>query len=198
VQFILGREKFLRQQPEEAIAHWKDAFHRDAAYRQQLISGLSPLVPAAFFLENFDVDQKTMPLLRAAYKESPDQEGYRNILLTYANMECREAQAATGQKAVGHWLIAHSCFAELNDDRKALAAAKAAVKENPMAINARLALGTYLYDHGDFEGAAEHLTWCVRRRPDDANLRRRAETAIANRGRPSAKMAREEEPSTVR
>lgn len=191
VHFVLGREDFAKQQFDSALAHWREAFDRDRNYRRQLILSLAAHVPAKFFLDNFDVEVDSLHLLREAYRESPDRKGYETIVTELAAAECQSARSAIGDQAVIHWLTACGCYAELEEHRLAIAAAKRAVKANPASFQARQALGNYLFDRGEYAAAAEHLTWCVRRHPDDDRLRERAEAAIMEKGLDATRMARE-------
>jgi cytochrome c-type biogenesis protein CcmH/NrfG len=191
VHFMLGREEFLAQRPDEALAHWRESFNRDNEYRRQLIAQLSRILPASFFLANFDVDLDSLSLLREAYRESPDQKGYRNILGKLAIEDCRAAKSAVGDEAANHWTAACTCFIELEDDRKAVAAAEAAVKANPASFIARKTLGNLLFDQGDYAGAAKHLSWCVSRQPDDDSLRARKEQALAELTNDGTRVAEE-------
>jgi cytochrome c-type biogenesis protein CcmH/NrfG len=75
----------------------------------------------------------------------------------------------------------------------------AAVDANRTSIPARLRLGNLLFEEGDYDGAAQHLTWCVVRSPDDADLRARAERAIMLQGKARTRIAKEPgERSTTR
>jgi tetratricopeptide (TPR) repeat protein len=147
-----------------------------------LINGLSTLLPASFFLDNFETDRESLAMLRKAYANSPDEKGYRRVLGELAVAEYKAAKEAIGEEAVEHWIAASGVYAELKDESRALAAANAAVKANPFSFNAHIILGNYLYDRGDYSEAAEHLTWCVHRRPDDESIRQRAAAAIMKAG----------------
>jgi tetratricopeptide (TPR) repeat protein len=191
VHFLLGREEFLANRPEAALEHWRESFNRDMDYRRQLIAQLSRVLPASFFLESFDIKLDSLVLLREAYRESPDHKGYRNVLSKLAIEECRAAKSTVGDESVAHWITACGCFVELKDDKKAIAAAESAVQQNPASFNARQVLGNLLFDRGDFAGAAKHLTWCIRRRPDDEALRARAEKAVTEQGADATRVAEE-------
>lgn len=193
VHFLLGREEFLANRPAQALEHWRESFNRDMDYRRQLIAQLSRVLPASFFMENFDIHLDSLVLLREAYRESTDQKGYRNVLSKLAVEECRAAKSSAGDEAVAHWITACGCFVELEDDKRATAAAEAAVKQNPASFNARQVLGNLLYDRGDYAGASKHLTWCIRRRPDDEALRARAEKALMEQGAEATRVAEEAE-----
>ncbi|MBX3444498.1 MAG: O-antigen ligase family protein [Planctomyces sp.] len=198
VHYMLGCEDFKAQRFDDALAHWREAFHRDANYRRQLVVSLVGMVPARFFLENFDIDRDALIILRIAYRESPDEAGYRTVVSRLSVVECQSAKAAVGDAAARHWMTACGLFNELQEPRRSAAAARAAVKANPSSLDARLLLGNVLFNQGAYEEASEHLTWCVHRRPDDAQLRKRTETAILRMGEASrTRIAAEQDGDSV-
>ncbi len=189
VHFVLGRRDFLAQKFESAMEHWREAFDRDPYYRRQLIAGLADLVPPAFFFKNFDIDLDSSRMLWSAYQDSPDEDGKRMVLENLAEAESKAARTVSGNDAVNHWIYACNCYRALKDQKSELAAAKSAVKANLNSVVARQRLGTVLYDLGDFEKAAEHLTWCVHRQPDNADLERLAQRAIMQQGKARTRIA---------
>jgi cytochrome c-type biogenesis protein CcmH/NrfG len=72
------------------------------------------------------------------------------------------------------------------------------VNTNRHSILAKQRLGTILYEQGDYEEAAEHLTWCVNRQPDNTDLRNLAERAIMLQGKARTRLAKEPPQSTTR
>lgn len=177
-QFALGRVKFGAGDRIGALQHWREAFRVDASYRQQIVEALAVYVPARFFLTEFDPDRETLAQLRTAYQESEDEEGYRQILAQLAEANVKAAVASEGLKAEQYWLQAHGCFSELENIRAAYHSAKEAVTVNPSSYRARKVFAMWLYEHGLYEEAVEHLTWCVRRRPDNKSLQNYAGKAL--------------------
>jgi tetratricopeptide (TPR) repeat protein len=198
VHFVLGRREFIAQNFEPAMEHWREAFDRDPSYRKQLIRGLAELVPPAFFLKNFEMDLDSMRMLWTAYEKSPDEEGKATVLVKLAEAEISAAKTATATEAVKHWLQASQCYRILNDPQRMLDTAQAAVDANRNSVAARQRLGTLLYEQGDFEGAADHLTWCVNRQPDNGDLRNLAQRAIMQQGKARTRVAKEPPQSTTR
>jgi tetratricopeptide (TPR) repeat protein len=198
VHFVLGRREFIAQNFEPAMEHWRQAFDRDPTYRKQLIKGLAELVPPTFFLKNFEMDLDSMRMLWAAYEKSPDDEGKALVLKKLAETEIAVAKSASATEAVKHWLQASQCYRMLNDPNGTLETAQAAVDANRHSLLARQRLGTILYEQEDYEAAAEHLTWCVNRLPDNTDLRNLAERAIMLQGKARTRMAKEPPQSTTR
>jgi tetratricopeptide (TPR) repeat protein len=198
VHFVLGRREFIAQNFEPAMEHWRQAFDRDPTYRRQLIRGLSELVPPTFFLNNFDMDLDSTRMLWAAYEKSPDERGRMLVLTRLAEAECAAAEKSSATDAVRHWLQASQCYRLLNDPEQTLKTAEAAVAANRSSVLARQRLGTILYEQGNYEGAADHLTWCVNRQPDNNDLRNLAERAIMLQGKARTRLAKEPPQSATR
>ncbi len=198
VHFVLGRRDFVAQKYESAMEHWREAFDRDVTYRRQLIAGLADLVPATFFLKNFEMDLEAMRFLWTAYEKSPDEASRRMVLAKLADAEVQAAESTSGATSVRHWMLAGNCYQALNDRERLLETAQLAVQANRNSVPARLRLGTILYENGDYDGAADHLTWCVHRQPDNADLQDRAQRAIMQQGKARTRLATEPQQSTVR
>ena len=198
VHFVLGRRDFIAERFDSAMEHWREAFDRDPGYRRQLIMGLAELVPPAFFLKNFEMDLDSMRMLWKAYEKSDDERGKRQVLTKLAAAELKAAVGKPGSESVRHYMLAGNCYLALNDRDRLLETAEAAVKANRNSVPARLRLGTILYENGDYEGAADHLTWCVHRKPDDADLQDRAQRAIMQLGKARTRIAREPSQSATR
>jgi tetratricopeptide (TPR) repeat protein len=198
VHFVLGRREFIAQNFETAMDHWREAFDRDPTYRKQLIRGLAELVPPTFFLKNFDMDLDSMRMLWGAYEKSSDNEGKALVLKELADAEIAAAKKSSPTEAVKHWLQACQCYRVLNDAEGMLETAQAAVDANRHSVPARQRLGTILYEQGDYEGAANHLTWCATRQPDNGDLRVLAERAIMLQGKARTRMAKEPPQSATR
>lgn len=198
VHFVLGRRHFVAQEFDSAMEHWREAFDRDPAYRRQLIAGLAELVPPTFFLKNFEMDLESMRYLWSAYEKSPDEKGKHLILTRLADAEVKAAETTTGGVSVRHWMLAGNCYQALNDREGLLETAEAAVQANRNSVPARLRLGNILYENGDYDRAAVHLTWCVHRQPGDADLQARAQRAIMQQGKARTRLAKEPPESTTR
>jgi len=198
VHFVIGRREFIAQRFEPAMEHWREAFDRDPTYRKQLIRGLSELVPPTFFLKNFEMDLDSTRILWSAYEKSEDEKGKAIVLTHLAEAEIGAAKTASPTEAVRHWLQASNCYRQLNDPVQMLETAQSAVDANRNSVLARQRLGTILFEQGDFDQAAEHLTWCVKRQPDSPDLQNLAQRAIMQQGKARTRIAREPSQSATR
>lgn len=161
-----------------AEVHYRRAFAQDERCRQSLIEGLSPHVPAAFFLESFELDLRSLALLRKAYQGRDDADGYHKILEQLAASELDAANHSTGETAVSHLVTAHGCYAELGDRDLTVNVLAKALKRYGSSYNLRSNLANTLFDYGEYQEALPHLEWCHRREPDNESIARRIEVAL--------------------
>ncbi|MCR4411188.1 MAG: tetratricopeptide repeat protein, partial [Thermoguttaceae bacterium] len=66
---------------------------------------------------------------------------------------------------------AAEAFGEAGDAARRLECLRRAVGAAPGCYEARYALATSLHEAREFEAAHEHLLWCLRRAPEDHQLR---------------------------
>lgn len=164
---------------EAALPYLRKGFELGPVLRKSLMTAYAPVVPAAFFLDHFPLNQQSLVQLEEAYREAPDTFGYQKVLQKLALSSVQTALETNGLQAEEPWLIAHQCFSKLQQDRKAYLAAEEAVNANPTSFTARQTLGMWLYEKERYAAAAEHLLWCHRRRPDVDWLRSLTEQAYA-------------------
>ncbi|MCB9952353.1 MAG: O-antigen ligase family protein [Planctomycetaceae bacterium] len=170
---------------EAALPYLQKGFVNGPEDRLSLMRAYSPLLPAAFFLENFPIDRDSLSQLEEAYREAPDRYGYSKVLKQLALENVQHAIEVDGLKAEESWLAAHKCYVTLGDKNKAYKCGMAALEVNPSSYDAHQALGLWLYDEGQFALAAEHLLWCHRRRPAVDWIRTLAENAMAQSHEPT-------------
>lgn len=182
VHLRLGTIAWSEQRLEDGLAHFQEAFARDVRYRQPMLESMYRQFPAAFFLENFDLDLQMLAMLKSLYKQSDDVRGYAQVLETLADRSVEAAEQANGEDAINHWLQAFRCYRELQMDADADRALRSAFERNPNSEELRLAMAKWDFDHQRFESAAEHYRWCYRENPGDQSLRELAEESARQAG----------------
>ncbi|MCA9079083.1 MAG: O-antigen ligase family protein [Planctomycetaceae bacterium] len=180
VLFAYGYHTNQRKGLDEALPYFQQGFDYGPEARGELIAALSNALPAAFFLDHFELDRNSLIQLESAYADAPDQYGYQKILDRLARSSVAHALETRGLQAESAWLMAHRCFAKLQDNRRAYHAGLEAIQANPSSFQAHLTLGMWLYEKRVYAEAAEHLVWCHRRKPEVEWLKENAQIAIAN------------------
>jgi O-antigen ligase/tetratricopeptide (TPR) repeat protein len=179
VHFVTGRVASLRGNEPAAMEHWKESFQRSGRFRQQISSLLAPVWPAQHFVEAFAPDTEALAAVVAAYRTSPDVDGYRAIAARLADELAQQAQGLRFGDAVKAWRNAHNLYVELGDAAGADHTARAGVAADPNNLQARRALGKWLFSQQQYTDAIEHLEWCKRRSPDDSEIAGWLQAAIA-------------------
>lgn len=171
-----------RGELQEAEKHYQIAFQQDARCREALIMELSPHVPATFFLEKFELDRRSLAVLRDTYRSLADQSGFQEVLKRLAAAEVEAAQESTGELAASHLVTAHGCYAELGDRDRAIEILQKSLKRYGSSYNLRSNLANTLFDFGRYSEAIPHLEWCHRRQPDNDSIAQRIEIALQREG----------------
>jgi len=179
VHYVAGRVESLRGNEPAALEHWKESFQRSPRFRKQITSLLAPVWPAEQFVTAFEPDTESLGTVVEAYRNSPDTEGYRRIAGRLADELSQQAQQYRYSRAIPLWRQAHDLYVELGDVEGAHQTALAAVKADPNNLQARRNLGKWLFSQEQYTDAIEHLQWCKRRSPDDAEVAGWLQAAIA-------------------
>jgi O-antigen ligase/tetratricopeptide (TPR) repeat protein len=179
VHFVTGRVASLRGNEPAALEHWKESFQRSSRFRQQITALLAPVWPAQHFVEAFAPDTEALATVVDAYRTSPDVEGFRTIAARLADELVGQAEGLRFGDAVKAWRNAHHLYVELGDAAGADRTARGAVAADPNNLQARRALGKWLFSQQQYAEAIEHLEWCKRRNPGDNEIAGWLQAAIA-------------------
>jgi len=177
IHFVAGREAWSAGELEQALVHWRHAFQGDVRYQRRLIDILADHVPPAFFVENFEPDWSALNRIRQGYQARGNAEHVVTISKILAEKSTQRAQESFGSEAAEAWLTAHESFANLNELTRATSCLERALESDPNSFKVRYTTGVWLYRQGHFKPAAEHFTWCSRRKPRDKKLQRLTKNA---------------------
>ena len=181
VQFAAGSDAWLAGEFERAFSHWQKAFQQDSYYRQQIMNLLSANVPANFIIEKFGLDWESLEVMKRHYRNLNQPDDYSVVLKAHARASIERAGTLQGQKAIDAWFEARKSFDDLNRPEEALRCLHEALRIAPSSFQTRWALGSWLYGQQRYAEAAEHLSWCSRRKPRDQNVKAMAERSIKAR-----------------
>ena len=181
VLFAAGREAWTDENIEQALAYWRESFHRDVTYQQRIIDLLSPAVPASFFIERFDPDWPAVVRLRDAYRKLDRPDDYQQVLSLFAKLAADEGQKDLQHKdyaaSIEHLMQSHNAYLELNNGPGALATLKQALKVDSNSFRVRFKLALWLYKQQQYDNALKQIDWCLKREPDNYDLKVMAERA---------------------
>ena len=177
IRFAAGRTALMAGDPATAMDHWRVAFNRTPEYRRHIIAMLAPAVPAAFLIENFGSDVNALEDIVNRYRivSRPSDLEYA---LGALGTGCEgQATGVPDNVAAGFYMRAQRAWHELGDRARTERSLELALRAAPDLFAARQSYGMLLYENGEFGPAAEHLAWCVRRRPEKDSLRKLARKA---------------------
>lgn len=196
VLFAAGQRALFAGEMEDAFEQWRAAFQRSPAYQQRIIEMLAGYISATEFLENIQPDWTGLLRLCQHYRRMQLDDDLRTAQQHFAVASVRRAKSSEGATAIEGWLNAHAAFNDLGRSDLARKCLEAAYKTDPNSLAVRRAFGAWLFARSEFAAAAEHLSWCAAREPDDHDLRRLAEAAVKEslRRDPAAAASEAEQP----
>jgi len=162
---------------QEAFASYQKAYQLDVRCRDAIIADLSPHYPPSFFLNTFEIDRRSLTMLRKTFRGTSDVGGYQKILDLLAKAELKAAQESSGKTSAMHIVVAHKCYEEMGEAELATKVLQDSIKRHNNSFDLRNTLANWLYEQGQFSAALPHLEWCHRRRPDLKAISLRIETA---------------------
>jgi tetratricopeptide (TPR) repeat protein len=185
VLFEQGRQAMHHGKPDEAMRLWQMAFKAGAVYQKHLVHMLSDRLPAAVFLEVFEMDRKALTLLAAQYRQLERPEDVQIVMERMAKTAEEEARCLEGEAAAESWVHAANAYRDLKRPEQRIRCLRNAVQCDLFNYEMRHLLGTCLYKHKLFDEAEEHLSWCLQRSPSSEKLKSMVEATVDGRLRMS-------------
>lgn len=180
VQFVAGQEALLEGNIEEALGHWKEAFCGEREVQDELVRELTVAIPAKELLEALAPDQRGLDALLNHYRQIGEVESAKVVATYYTNYltdHLRTDSELDKPRALERLSSLHEY---LDSPEEAIRLAQAASRLAPSDFDLRLRLGRLLVDANRFEEAQIELQWCLRRKPDHAELLTLLATANRN------------------
>lgn len=184
VLFHAGREAWLAGRSEEGLAYWKRSFAAGPMYQRQVIDWMAGRTAdvaleqeIGFFLEEFQPDLNALEYMVHRYCRIAAAEQLAPLLAVYAQrareQASDDAKRGAREQAAERWLQAMAALVDLGQIGEAAACAVEAAECNPNNFRARYKAGCLLADVGRLADSEEHLTWCMRCKPDYLPAKRR-------------------------
>jgi len=170
VLFAAGKEAVLSGDLKQALEFWRRAFQRGIKFQNAIINTLGPQLPAAFFIDNFNMDREGTRLLYQYYQQTGALDESQVAAALFASKTVESAAKISGPPAADLWTTAHSLYLFLGDPLQALEAAEQAVTQSPNDWELRRNWALRLVDTQRYDQAIAQLKWCMKRRPDDQSI----------------------------
>ena len=189
VLFALGSQAALAGEIDQAIEHWREAFHHDPRIRSKIIETLTVRLPAADFIDRLEPDEYATAQILQRYRELNLHDEARVAAAHYLKTAVPRAATLAGAAAEQQWLSIARAYYCLDDVNQQIDALELAVGCRPENISVRRMLAQRLLAAGRREEAAVHLEWCLHRRPSDGELKQQLLSARRPPERVSASTA---------
>jgi len=177
VLFAAGREAMLAGDIQKALDLWKRSFHQDPKQQSQIIELLAPRASPDDFVRHFDPDVVGMGKLFSHLRRTNRVEEAQSLGHSYVAVLEQEARDDHGVNAARRWDQARAVHDFLGNAPRAVDCARQAVSQTPTDFGKRRTLATTLLKSGQYDEAVRELQWCLRRHPDDQNLKQMLQTA---------------------
>jgi tetratricopeptide (TPR) repeat protein len=180
VQFVAGQESLLDGNVEEALGHWKRAFHGEREVQDELVRELAGVIPANGLLEALAPDQRGLDALLNHYQRLGEVDSAKVIAAYYTHYLDERLGSDPDNDKLRTLNKLSSLHEYLDSPDEAIRLAQEAGRLAPSDFASKLRLGRLLVNAGRFAEAQVELKWCARHQPDHAELRKLL--ATANRG----------------
>jgi len=177
----------LQQSERRAVGYWQASFRSDSVCQKRLIKHLAGQISVGEFLRTFEPDLEGLRLIARHYRELDQPEELNFVTMYLANAAQNRARRLHGKQAANYWREAARAYQDINQPEESLRCLFASVRANSTHYGTRLVLGKRLLALKEFDQAKTHLTWCLRRKPQDKNLRKLLEAAVDGRLRLSSR-----------
>lgn len=183
VLLAAGSDAVLTGNLDRAFAYWRGALEKDRAVQIALAELLAAYrIPVTLIIEQFQPRLPVVRLLAAKYIAAglPADE-LRPLLRYYTQVGKSEAAMLGDENAAGLWLEISNVYRSLNEPQEAVSCLRRAIAANPNEYETHHALALYLLECREFDEAENHLSWCMRRRPEDKHLQSMLADAVKQR-----------------
>ncbi len=188
VLYAAGKEALVAGDVEQGIDYLKRCFQCGPIYRQRVMQELvAHALPEAlegtlrFLVAAFEPGLEDLRFLQGVASHYGRPEELVLFRRYYAEQAEAQARASRGPEAARLWTEAHGVHALLGDDDRALDCARQAQTCDPDNYDVRYALAARLLRQGLFAEAEPHLSWCLKRRPDNRALERMYKEVLQGR-----------------
>ncbi|HUG69153.1 MAG TPA: O-antigen ligase family protein [Pirellulaceae bacterium] len=171
VQFVAGQEALLAGNVEEAMMHWKKAFHGEQAVQNELVRELTAVIPADDLLVVLAPHERGLGALLDHYRQLGEAESAKVVAVYFVRHLTEQIRNDPGPDKLGTLKTLSALYEYLESPDEAIRVAGEAARLAPTDFDVRLRLGSLLCGAGRWEEAKVELEWCVRRQPDQQGVR---------------------------
>jgi O-antigen ligase/tetratricopeptide (TPR) repeat protein len=174
VLYVAGREARVDGDVEQWVEHWKKAFHRDEAVQKQIIRQMAEWteLPVEIIVKAFEPDidalDRTVDILGSLGQE----QNQRKALEVLAARLIERAGVTGNTDRATDWRKAAVAFHRLDNVEQVASCFENAAEAAPTNFRIHFDYGSWLLTQGRVATATEHLQWCQRMAPHDAQVQK--------------------------
>lgn len=174
VLYAAGREARVDGDVEKWVEHWKKAFHRDETVQKQIIRQMAEWteLPVEIIVKAFEPDidalDRTVEILGGLGQE----QNQRKALEVLAARLIERAETSGNTDRATDWRKAAVAFHRLDKVEQVESCFENAAEAAPTNFRVHFDYGSWLLTQGRPAAATEHLQWCQRMSPHDAQVQK--------------------------
>lgn len=177
VELERGLDQLIAGNPLGALETWETACELTPPLRGQIIDLLGPKMPATILIERYHLALDDLIYLyqkMLQWKRENQLPIVREAVVRHLveRQTSGEELSERESEILGRTLFDLGRLAEAADQTAA------ALEANPQSFAIKQIRAQILFEQGQFAESAELYRWCLSRKPDDAQLERRAKAAI--------------------
>ncbi|NQV25185.1 MAG: O-antigen ligase family protein, partial [Rhodopirellula sp.] len=174
VLYAAGREARVDGDVERWVELWKKAFHRDETVQRQIIRQLAEWteLPVEIIVKAFDPDIDALDRAVEILGDLGQNQNQRKALGVLAARLVERAQLADNADRPTDWRKAATAFARLGDVDQVDLCFQNSAAAAPTDFRVHFDYGSWLLTQGRPVAATEHLQWCQRMAPHDAQVQK--------------------------
>ncbi len=174
VLYAAGREARVDGDVEKWVEHWKKAFQRDEAVQKQIIRQLAEWteLPVEIIVKAFEPDIDALDRAVEILGGLGQEQNQQKALEVLAARLVERAETPGNADRATDWRKAAVAFHRLDNVAQVESCFENAAEAAPTNFRVHFDYGSWLLTQGRPAAATEHLQWCQRMAPHDAQVQK--------------------------
>ena len=179
VRLMAGKEAAVVGEVEAAVAHWKKSFQYSTDGKLDLLGLLSQRIPANIVIQMLEPSERDLPDFYQAYRMLGDRRQLEEVCKYFEPLLWKNGSG--DQENSRLWIVLSEAYREVEKNDDALRCVTQATKCDVSNFDARMLMGSILYELGKYRDAETQLRWCIGRRPGHASTQELLKDVVKSR-----------------
>ena len=176
---MAGKEAAVVGEVEAAVAHWKKSFQYSTDGKLDLLGLLSQRIPANIVIQMLEPSERDLPDFYQAYRMLGDRRQLEEVCKYFEPLLWKNGSG--DQENSRLWIVLSEAYREVEKNDDALRCVTQATKCDVSNFDARMLMGSILYELGKYRDAETQLRWCIGRRPGHASTQELLKDVVKSR-----------------